>query len=112
MKISSKAAVVLTTASSVKEARRLAHLLLEGRAVACATLVPRVESRYRWKGKIECSSESLLLLKTTVRALGRLKKLLARHHSYEVPELLAVHVDDGLRPYLNWVAEASASRAR
>lgn len=110
MRPSARPILVLTTTATAREARKLARVLLAKRAVACATLVSRVESQYWWKGKIVRSGESLLLLKTLARALGPLKKLLSRHHSYRVPELLAVRVDDGLRPYLAWLTESLARR--
>lgn len=112
MKASARPFLVLTTTSSAREARKLARVLLAKRAVACATLIGGVESQYWWKGKIERSGESLLLLKTGARALSSLKKLLAKHHAYQVPEFLALRVDDGLSSYLAWMADVLGERGR
>ena len=65
MKASAKPALVLVTAPNLKIARRLAREALRARLIACANLVPKIESHYRWQGKIESSPEVLLLLKTT-----------------------------------------------
>ena len=66
---STSARVVLTTAANSEEAARLGRTLVEERLVACATLLPAIESIYRWKGRIESSVESMLLLKTNSAAV-------------------------------------------
>ncbi len=66
--------IVLVTAPNLKTARKLAKAALELRLVACANIVPRVESHYWWQGKIESAAEVLLILKTTAaqsRGFGR-----------------------------------------
>jgi periplasmic divalent cation tolerance protein len=80
--------MVLTTAASLEEAQRLAHSLLDARLAACAQMLPAMTSVYRWQGKIEESSEVLMLLKTTRERLPQLEATLRELHSYEVPEFL------------------------
>jgi periplasmic divalent cation tolerance protein len=100
------ARIVLTTAPSVEEARRLARVLVEERRAACATIVPAVESIYRWKGEIESAGETLLLIKTTADRLAALQARLHELHSYETPEFLVLPVESGSAGYLEWL-EAS-----
>jgi periplasmic divalent cation tolerance protein len=95
--------VVLVTAPDLKTARALAREILKARAAACANLVPRVESHYWWKGKIEKSGEVMMVLKTTRRKLGRLAAVVREHHPYDTPEILALGVAAGDRRYLAWV---------
>ncbi len=100
------ARVVLTTVANREEAARLGRTLVEERLAACATLIPGVESIYRWQGKVETSSESLLLLKTGPDQLAALEARLRELHSYETPEFLVLKVDAVSQPYLEWLQES------
>lgn len=97
------ARIVLTTATSLDEANRLSRILIEERLAACATLIPAVESIYRWKGEMETSSEALLMLKTSSEQLSRLEARLHELHSYETPEFLVIAVESGSQGYLAWL---------
>jgi periplasmic divalent cation tolerance protein len=98
-----QAVIVLTTAPTPEEANRLARTFVEERLAACATLVPAVESIYHWEGKIESSTETLLLLKTSTDQLAALEQRLHQLHSYQTPEFLVLRVDGGSHPYLDWL---------
>jgi len=100
----SSARIVLTTAAHSDEANRLARTLVEEQLAACSTLLPAVESIYRWKGKTETSVETMLLLKTGVGQLAALEARLHQLHSYETPEFLVLSVESGSQAYLNWMA--------
>ena len=100
------ARIVLTTASSVDEARRLARMLVDERLAACVSLVPSVESIYRWQGKVEEATETLLLIKTTAERLAHLETRMLTLHSYDTPELLVLPVEAGSAPYLRWLLES------
>jgi periplasmic divalent cation tolerance protein len=95
--------IVLTTAASPEEASRLGRTLVEERLVACATLVPAVQSIYRWEGQIETAPETLLLLKTGPDQLAALEARLHELHSYQTPEFLVLAVESGSHPYLEWL---------
>ena len=99
----SNARVVLTTAGSVDEARRIGGTLVEERLAACATIVPSVESIYRWEGEVESSSEALLLLKTTTEQIQLLQARLHELHSYQTPEFLVLPVESGSGGYIDWL---------
>jgi periplasmic divalent cation tolerance protein len=96
--------LVLTTAASNDEAHKIARALLEGRLAACVNIVSKIESIYRWQGKVEESEEFLLIIKTTEAALKRLQEAIRELHSYELPECIVLPVVDGSQPYLNWIA--------
>jgi periplasmic divalent cation tolerance protein len=95
--------IVLTTTANPEEAARLSRKLVEERLAACATLIPAVQSIYRWKGEIESSTETLLLLKTGPEQLAALEARLHELHSYETPEFLVLKVDAASQPYLDWL---------
>jgi len=96
--------VVLTTAPTPAVAADIARALVRERLVACGNVVPGLRSLYWWKGEVADEAEALLVLKTQRRLLGELKERLPRLHPYEVPELVALGVEDGLPGYLEWVA--------
>lgn len=97
------ARLVLTTAASPAEAARIGRVLVEERLAACATLVPGVQSIFHWKGTVEQSVETLLLLKTGPGQLTALEARLHELHSYQTPEFLVLEVDSGSRRYLEWL---------
>jgi periplasmic divalent cation tolerance protein len=98
--------IVLVTAPSLKIARGLAGKLVRQRCAACVNLLPGVQSLYRWEGAIHNDREVLLIAKTERRRLGSFKKLIAAHHPYEVPELVALSIEDGAASYLVWLHSA------
>lgn len=103
MKSAAQFALVLVTAPDLKTARRLARAALTARLVACANLVPRLESHYWWQGKLERSAEVLLLFKTTRARLAQLEKLILAEHPYDTPEFVVLRLDRGNRRYLAWL---------
>ena len=106
MKSAAQYALVLVTAPDLKTARKLARAALTARLIACANLIPRIESHYRWQGKIETGSEVLLLLKTTRVRLARLEKLILAGHPYDTPEFVVLRLDQGAARYLDWLADS------
>ena len=98
------ALLVLTTLPSADKAAEVAKALVEERLAACANLLPAVRSIYRWQGKLQDENEVLVLLKTRAEHLERLKLRILELHPYEVPEVLAVPVEAGYQPYLDWLA--------
>jgi periplasmic divalent cation tolerance protein len=101
----SNARIVLTTAGSHEDARKLAQALVERSLAACVNIVPRIESVYRWQGKVETAEESLLIIKTQAEAFERVRDTIKELHSYELPECVMLEVSGGSEGYLNWIAE-------
>lgn len=95
--------IIFTTWPDAEKARSAARTLVEEKLIACANLVPGVESIYRWEGKVETSAEVLMICKTTIGRYQMLENRLRELHGYEVPEILSVRVTDGLPGYLRWV---------
>jgi periplasmic divalent cation tolerance protein len=95
--------IVLVTAPDLKTARRMARAALEARLIACANIVPKIESHYWWRGKIERGAEVLLFLKTTASRLAKLEKLVLSQHPYDTPEFIVIPLKAGNRRYLDWI---------
>ena len=98
--------MVLVTSPDVRTARKLARAALEARLVACANLIPKIESHYWWQGKIDSGTEVLLVLKTTTARLAALEKLVIARHPYDTPEFLVLPVSRGNKRYLDWVGQS------
>jgi periplasmic divalent cation tolerance protein len=96
--------LVLCTASTEKESAAIANALVQREEAACVNVVPMVRSVYRWKGKVWNEAEQLLLIKTTRPMLDAVRRTVKELHSYELPELIAVTVDDGDPTVLAWIA--------
>jgi periplasmic divalent cation tolerance protein len=102
--------MVFVTCKSSAEARRIGRAVVASRLAACANVLPgKIESFYRWRGKIERARETLLLLKTTRRRWPKLRDAIRRAHSYEVPEIVALPIVAGLAEYLGWIDESVAA---
>jgi periplasmic divalent cation tolerance protein len=98
--------IVLTTAGSDEEARKIAHHLVEHRLAACVNILPQVSSVYRWEDNIDEAREWLLVVKTTAAAFGEVRQAIAELHSYQLPECICILIEDGSDNYLQWVADA------
>jgi periplasmic divalent cation tolerance protein len=101
-----EAEAISVVVSSVPDATvglRLAGTLVEERLAACATLLPEVTSVYRWEGRLRQEAEQLLLVKTASARVPRLIERLAELHPYQLPEILAFRVAEGLPEYCRWV---------
>ena len=96
--------LVLTTEAGPDRAQALATQLLERRLVACVSLLP-VQSHYRWQGRISCSEEVQLLLKTSLERLEDLRQAVLELHSYETPEWIHWPAASG-GAYAQWLLES------
>src|SRR5579862_8397745 len=95
--------IVLSTAGSEEEAQKIARHLVENRLAACVNIVPRIESIYRWDGKIEASRECLMVIKTVSGNFAAVRDAILELHSYDLPECVSIAVDDGSAACLEWV---------
>jgi periplasmic divalent cation tolerance protein len=100
--------VVLVTTPDLKTARKLAKAALRAKLIACANLVPKIESHYLWEGRIESGSEVLMILKCTTARLAALEKFILANHPYDTPEILVMSLAAGTKKYLEWLADSCA----
>jgi len=104
-KSAGKVLIVLVMASSRKEAIRIAQAVVKEKLAACVNILSPVTSIFRWKGEVQRSRETLLIVKTTERRYPGLERLMRSLHSYEVPEIVALRIDRGLSQYTAWVEQ-------
>jgi periplasmic divalent cation tolerance protein len=84
-------------------AERIAREILQLRLAACVNIINRVRSRYWWKGRLDSTDESLLLIKTRSELFEKLERTVKRIHPYETPEIIGLGIERGSRPYLDWI---------
>ena len=108
MKSAAKFSLVLVTAPDLKTARILAKSALQAKLIACASLLPKIESHFWWQGKIKSAAEVLLVLKTQKANLAALEKLILAKHPHDTPEFLVLPISAGSKRYLNWLAKSCA----
>ena len=106
MKASSNYFIVLVTAPDLKTARHIAKRALGTRLVACANLIPKIESHYWWRGKIDSGAEVLILFKTARSHLAELEQLILSTHPYDTPEFIALSLSRGNERYLIWLEQS------
>ncbi len=100
--------VAFITAPDAETAAGIARVLVEERLAACVNLVPGVRSIYRWQGRVEEASETLLIVKTRAERAAELEARVRALHPYEVPEVLRAAAVGGSAPYLDWVLRETA----
>lgn len=98
-----QALIVLTTLPDQDTARQLARQLIESRLAACVNILAPCTSIYRWNAAVQEEAETPLLIKTTAERYAALEAFLTEHHPYQLPEIIALPVAQGLAGYLAWV---------
>ena len=95
--------MVYITTSGDLESKKIARKLLEEKLVACINIIPTIGSMYLWKGTIEEDSESIMFVKTKSELVGKVIKRVEQLHSYEIPCILEIRVNNGSNNYLKWM---------
>ena len=103
--MSDEVVLAFSTFPDVETARRIAGELVTENLVACANVIPKIESIYRWQGKIEQEDETLVLFKTTAARFAAFEEKLKTLHPYDVPEIICTPIDQGSPAYLEWVRQ-------
>lgn len=100
--------VVLTTLPDRGAATTLARELVERRLAACVNVMAECTSIYRWQGAVQEAQEVPLLIKTRAVLYDQLESAINELHPYDLPEIIAVPVVQGLDEYLQWVGESTS----
>jgi periplasmic divalent cation tolerance protein len=102
--------IVLTTAGSEEEARKIARTLLDRRLAACVNILPEIESIYRWQGNVDEGREWLLLIKTSGELFPVVRDAIRELHSYDLPECIAINIESGSAEYLQWLGDSITNK--
>jgi periplasmic divalent cation tolerance protein len=93
------------TCGNLEEARRISRELIQKKWVACAQIIPWIESIFMWNDQLDIQQESKVIFKTVRNSYEDVKNFILDHALYEVPEILVTPIIDGHQDYLNWVSE-------
>jgi periplasmic divalent cation tolerance protein len=104
------AILILTQLPDRASAQSLARSLVEARLAACVSIGAPVESLYHWHGQIETAQECPLVVKTRAERYADVEAAIRAQHPYELPEILAVPVVDGLARYIDWIADETTAK--
>lgn len=95
--------VSIITVGDARQAEEIARCLVEEKLAACVNIIPSVRSVYRWKDRVEEGTELMLIVKTERRVFEKMKRRVLELHSYELPEIIALNISEGLESYLDWI---------
>jgi len=98
--------VILVTAATRDESRKIARHLVEAQLAACVNILPPIDSVYRWQGQIAEEGECLLIIKSARPLFAEIETEILRLHSYQTPEIICLPIIDGSRNYLRWISES------
>jgi len=101
--------VIFVTAKDQEEGGRIARALLEEKLAACVNISAGIKSLFWWEGQIDTGEEVLLLIKSKKKLLPKILKTVKKHHSYTVPEIIALPIVAGSKDYLQWVENETKS---
>ena len=107
-----QALLILTNLPDRQTANEIAKILIEGKLAACVNILADCSSVYRWEGKTENATEVPMLIKTHADRYRQVEQTIKRLHPYELPEIIAVPIVEGLPDYLKWVRDQSSSSSR
>lgn len=100
--------VIYSTIDDIKKARKIANTLVEEKLVACVNIIPKIESIYRWKGKIESSNECVIIAKTVDKNVKKVITKIKDMHPYELPDIIILPIIGGLKEYLKYIADETS----
>jgi periplasmic divalent cation tolerance protein len=98
--------IVLSTFPNPEKAAEIGRVLVDEQLAACVNIIPQVRSIYRWEGAVQDDSETLAIIKTTAERFDDLAARVTALHPYQVPELIALPITEGLPAYLAWLSGA------
>lgn len=101
--------IVFVTCESKEQAETIAQTVVTGRLAACVNVLPGIRSCYIWEQKLTWSDEVLLLIKTSRSRFGQLQDRIKALHSYSVPEIVGVTIDDAFQKYIDWIESSVGS---
>ena len=101
-------AVVYSTVGKIQDARRIAKILVEEQLVACVNIIPKIESVYKWKDKIENGEEVVIIAKTVDANVKKTIQRIKQLHPYDLPDIIVLPIIGGLKDYLDYIANETS----
>lgn len=96
--------IIYSTFSTLKEAKRIAGLLVKNKLAACVNIFS-IDSVYKWKGRVVEEKEWSAFIKTKKRNFKKVEKFILKHHSYTTPCIIQIPVQKVTQKYKKWLKE-------
>ena len=103
-----EARFVYITTETPAEARAIGPALVEARLAACVNIIEGMTSIFRWEGKIQQGSETVLIAKTRRELVEPLTARIKELHSYSCPCVVALPILEGNPDFLRWIEEETS----
>lgn len=97
--------LVIVTANSDEQGEKIGTTLVQEGLAACCNIIPNVKSIFKWKGEVSAEKEVILFIKSKAFLFNRLRDRIKELHKYEVPEIIALPISQGLPEYFKWMDE-------
>lgn len=97
--------VKTTYPNKPRDCKKFIQWIIGWKLAACVNKINWVKSYYMWEGKIETSSELILLIKTLPEKKEKLTKYIQKNHPYDIPEINIINIDETDENYSNWVKD-------
>lgn len=101
-------AIIYSTFSDIRDARRVAKTLVEEQLVACVNIIPKVDSYYKWKGKVENEKEIIIISKTVDKNVKKTLKRIKTLHPYDLPDIIVIPIVGGNKEYLDYISNETS----
>ena len=97
--------LILTLTSTDDEviSKKISKKLIKEKVCACINIIPKVESYYFWKNKLQKSKEWIILIKSRKSSYKKIESIIKKLHNYELPEIISIKIDQGCEKYLQWI---------
>lgn len=95
------------TSGTLDEARKISRYLVQERYVACAQVIPWIESVFMWNNQLDTVQESKIVLKTRLENYEKIREIIEQNCKYEVPEITWTRIDGGNKMYMDWLEEST-----
>ncbi len=102
--------IILCTTSAKEEAEIISKQLVKKRLAACVSILEGLTSIFEWESQVCTENECLMIIKSTKVLFDNVKETITSLHSYDVPEIISIDIENGLETYLSWINKNTAHK--
>ena len=95
---------IYSTFPTIEKAKSISKTLVEEKLVACANILPQMESIYLWEGKVNQDKEVVVIYKTTKKNFNKVEEKILALHPHEIPCVVSIDLNQGYDKFLEWIS--------